>query len=178
MAVVVAMRLDSFDQANFDKDPTLHGARFVTWTSAELSYSIISATIPILKPFVNNLSTNYGGGAASSSNGYGSGYAGRSTGSNLRATQDRKAGSQSFRMTRLGRGKDDAMRSSRAGGISARRNSDSGEHSLVQTPNGIADNDGVRPASKDGASVESEGSQRRIIRKDVTWHVERDGMGM
>ncbi|KAK5674398.1 hypothetical protein LTS10_012786 [Elasticomyces elasticus] len=55
MIVIVALRLASFNQRGFATDPTLYQAEFISWTSTELNYSLISATIPIIRPFVNNL---------------------------------------------------------------------------------------------------------------------------
>lgn len=46
---------------------------FVVWTQTELNYALISATIPMLRPFANNLNTQFGGlGEGESSYAYGS----------------------------------------------------------------------------------------------------------
>ncbi|KAF2166647.1 hypothetical protein M409DRAFT_23278 [Zasmidium cellare ATCC 36951] len=57
----VILRLRSFDQSGFHKDPTLREAKAICWTQVEMDYSIISATILILRPLVSNLVTHYGG---------------------------------------------------------------------------------------------------------------------
>ncbi|KXT15028.1 hypothetical protein AC579_4883 [Pseudocercospora musae] len=44
-------------------DPTLLGAEFVSWSQAELCYSLIASTILVMRPFISNLVTHYGGSA-------------------------------------------------------------------------------------------------------------------
>ncbi|KAK4506415.1 hypothetical protein PRZ48_000145 [Zasmidium cellare] len=61
LVAIVALRLKSFNRSGQTSDPTLLEAEFIVWTSTELNYSVISATFPIMRPFVNNLTTNYGG---------------------------------------------------------------------------------------------------------------------
>ncbi|KAI5358848.1 hypothetical protein Slin14017_G111310 [Septoria linicola] len=55
----VTLRLRSYPAS--DEDPMLDMAEFNTWSQAELTYSLISSTILIMRPFISNLVTNYGG---------------------------------------------------------------------------------------------------------------------
>lgn len=59
---IVALHLAKYSEAGQHEDPTLDESVFIVWTSTELSYSIISATFPILRPLVNNFNTSWGGG--------------------------------------------------------------------------------------------------------------------
>ncbi|KAF2171439.1 hypothetical protein M409DRAFT_50877 [Zasmidium cellare ATCC 36951] len=61
LLAIVALRLKSFSRSGQTDDPTLLEAQFIVWSSTELNYSIIAATFPIMRPFINNLATNYGG---------------------------------------------------------------------------------------------------------------------
>ena len=56
------MRLGSFNQAALSSNPTLREAKYISWTQAELSYAIISATIPTARKLVLNFITYYNGG--------------------------------------------------------------------------------------------------------------------
>lgn len=82
MIVIAALRLCSFRPLGLSTDPTLLEAEFISWTTAETNYSIISATIPILRPLVISLSTHYDGGFGHSD---GSAYADGSTGGYARS---------------------------------------------------------------------------------------------
>lgn len=65
LIVFVVFRLRSYN--NEDRsDPTLKDAEFIAWSQSELTYSLISSTIIIMRPFVNNLVTHYGNDANTS----------------------------------------------------------------------------------------------------------------
>ncbi|ERF77066.1 hypothetical protein EPUS_06284 [Endocarpon pusillum Z07020] len=86
MIVIIAFRLATFDEAGFTTHPTLLEDLFVVWTQAELNYSTISATIPSLRPFMNNLNTQFGGlGQTSNQDDYGFGETGSYQMSNLQS---------------------------------------------------------------------------------------------
>ncbi|KAN0096809.1 hypothetical protein V8E51_015614 [Hyaloscypha variabilis] len=55
-----ALRIHYFFQAFFTTDPSFDGVFFSAWTQTELAYSIISATLPCLKPFMSTISANWG----------------------------------------------------------------------------------------------------------------------
>ncbi|QSZ33169.1 hypothetical protein DSL72_002755 [Monilinia vaccinii-corymbosi] len=58
--IAIAYRLATFDEDGLTKNPTILEDRFIMWTQTELNYSVISAIIPSLRPFVISLSTYYG----------------------------------------------------------------------------------------------------------------------
>ena len=71
MIVPVAFRLTSYDNDHLILDPTFREVSFVVWTQVELHFSIIFATIPVLRPVINSLNTSYSSlGLAGLSNGY------------------------------------------------------------------------------------------------------------
>jgi hypothetical protein len=74
LIVAIACRLVNFDAHGLTTNPTLLQAQYIAWTQTELAYSIIAATLPRLRPFIKNLSTNYGATLANEY-GYGTGYA-------------------------------------------------------------------------------------------------------
>ncbi|KAK5713379.1 hypothetical protein LTR17_017624 [Elasticomyces elasticus] len=167
MIVIVALRLASFNQRGFATDPTLYQAEFISWTSTELNYSLISATIPIIRPFVNNLSTNYGGGQGSS----GHGRAGWSGGSYVRTGSNTKDNS-TFELSSVQRSK--RQRNSDLPGLEGPSYGVQVQGGKSQAP--MTGNGGAREAGNgDATSVDSNDSQKMIIRKDVTWQVEQDG---
>jgi hypothetical protein len=159
MIVVVVIRMTSFDHAGFATDPTLVESRFIAWTSVELNFSIVSATIPMLRSFVTNLSTHFGAGQAAGGLGYGQG------------TSQDKSHASSSRQSRP------VMHS--LPGIELR----SIEHKVPDVPSvpnlsakagfprGPSGNS-VR--DEDRGSIGSDNSRKMIIRKDFTWRVERE----
>jgi hypothetical protein len=56
----MAFRLYYLNIEFSSSDPTLHGVLASVCTQIQLSYTIIAATIPFLRPFMTALSTNYG----------------------------------------------------------------------------------------------------------------------
>lgn len=62
MLILTGLRLASFDQAAFTTDPTLREAKYIAYTQAELSYSVIAATFPTARRMMLNLTTFYNGG--------------------------------------------------------------------------------------------------------------------
>lgn len=173
MIVLAALRLNSFRETGLSIDPTFAETEFLCWTAAELNYSIISATLPILRPLISNLATHYGGGFGQSD---GRTYADGSTGSYMRSRThglgDESIQLQSLERSKAGhvghqvtiqRSQGDGMheRGTNRAYTSARRRSQIGESS-----------------NEDAASVESSDSKRMIIRKDITWVVDHDRQNM
>jgi len=71
--IFTGTRMQNFDKPGFATDPTLREATYICLTQAELSYSIIAATIPAARTLVTDLITYYnGGGFASTQSGDGS----------------------------------------------------------------------------------------------------------
>ncbi|KAK3703659.1 hypothetical protein LTR37_014355 [Vermiconidia calcicola] len=60
--IFTGFRLSSFNQSKFASNPTLYEAQYICWTQAELSYSIMAATIPTARKLVLNFITYYNGG--------------------------------------------------------------------------------------------------------------------
>lgn len=171
MIIAIAFRLKTFSSSGFTVNPTLLQGEFIVWTQTELDYSLISATIPCLRPFVTNLATHYGGfGRSQNADGsYGTNHGSRNVNTN-----------QSYQMNTL---------------KSANRNTISQDHTVTNTRHsGSANLDhGNRadvshvgkkktivkplgyPSEKEDSrrtSLGSNDSQRMIIRKDITWTVE------
>jgi hypothetical protein len=165
MIVVVVIRMSSFDRSGFATDPTLLESRFIAWTSVELNFSIVSATIPMLRSFVTNLSTHFGAGQAAGGLGYGQG-----------SSQDKSHVSS----RRQSRPVMDSMP-----GIELR----SIDHKVPDVPfvpslsannikncqagfsRGPSDSNAK---DEDRGSIGSDNSRKMIIRKDFTWRVERE----
>lgn len=165
MIVIIGFRLKSFETDGLPEDPTLRESQFITWTSAELHYSLVAATIPILRPFMSNLSTNYGAGQGPQGSSYGHGTT-RSNGHSTIRRRDRHTSAQGFEMQSM---------TGRSEGLE--------QHSecSADRPRGGATT--VSPLSysfektKDveTCSTVSNESQKMIIRKDITWQVNRYG---
>jgi len=69
----IIFRLSTFRETKRNTDFFLSEDLFVVWTQTELNYALISATIPMLRPFANNLNTQFGGlGEGESAYAYGS----------------------------------------------------------------------------------------------------------
>ena len=58
--ISVALRLYYLNIEFSSSDPTLHGVLASVCTQIEISYAIIAATTPCLRPFMTALATNYG----------------------------------------------------------------------------------------------------------------------
>ena len=72
MVIFTGTRLRSFSQRDFKTDPTLHEATYIALTQAELSFSIVAATIPVARTLVTDLVTYYNAAGFGSSSGDGS----------------------------------------------------------------------------------------------------------
>nr|POE64918.1 hypothetical protein CFP56_65876 [Quercus suber] len=60
LIAIIGLRLHKFDRVG--SDFSLGNAIYLVLTETQLNYSIISATIPIMRPFFNSLVTHYGVG--------------------------------------------------------------------------------------------------------------------
>lgn len=61
MIIPISFRLVTFHQTGRSSNFTLLDSLFLVWTQTELSYSIVSATIPTMRPFISTLNTHFGG---------------------------------------------------------------------------------------------------------------------
>ncbi|KAM3074424.1 hypothetical protein ACMFMG_002772 [Clarireedia jacksonii] len=171
MIIAIGFRLANFDVVGLTTNPTLLEGAFIVWTQTELNYSIISAIIPSLRPFIKNLSTNYGqelGGRA----GYGTGL---------------EESSANYQLSNLG---SVAGRGSRGLDARHRENPDDYKYEMWANQKDEAvreaykDSDGSSSAIRipalsegnitDRVSLGSSDSRQMIIKKDVTWRVEHD----
>jgi hypothetical protein len=181
MIITIAFRLSTFNKADRITNPTLLEDLFIVWTQTELNYSLTSATIPILRPCVNNLNTQFGGlGQAESGNGYdygsGSGIHVRSNG-NYQMSNLKSVDRSNIR--------DEYAATQSAGGWDRQSNAYSYGISVPRTGVGVSNSHsgGKRNAAKldksreeeingDTTSVGSNDSRRMIIRKDISWKLE------
>lgn len=60
LIIPTVFRWTNLNRNNFATNPTLLESAFYIWTEIEITYSIVSAIIPSLKPFIKDLATNYG----------------------------------------------------------------------------------------------------------------------
>ena len=165
MIVIIAFRLTSFDADGLGEDPTLRESQFITWTSAELHYSVVAATIPILRPFMSNLSTNYGAGQGPESSAYGQGTT-RSYVHSTTRPRDKHTSAQGFEMQSM---------TARSEGIEQHSECRTDRHqSRAKMASSFAYSFDKTKDADTGSTVSNE-SQKMIIRKDITWQVDRDG---
>ena len=167
MIVIIAFRLSSFDADGLSENPTLRESQFITWTSAELHYSVVAATIPILRPFMSNLSTNYGAGQGPESNAYGQGTK-RSHGHSITRPRDKRTSPQGFEMHSI------AAESKEMGQHPGPRTERPQCRAKTASPFGYSFD---KPKDAETGSTASNESQKMIIRKDITWQVDCDGDG-
>jgi hypothetical protein len=139
-------------------DPTFREVIFVVWTQVELHWSIISATIPVLRPVVNNLNTSYSSlGPVVSSTGY--------------------AGSNSvYKLSTLRPSPNLSGRNSAftASSHITEQTLDASAGASASVSNGARVKTTKRRASPSTDSIESHGSEQMIIRKQISWRVEHD----
>ena len=60
LLMIIAFRLQTFPKDGLTANPTLRLVHFIVWTQTELNWSIVSATIPSLRPFLQGFSTYTG----------------------------------------------------------------------------------------------------------------------
>jgi hypothetical protein len=196
--IIIAFRLRSFHQSGLTTDFTFLETIYIALTQTQVNYSLISATIPNLRPIINNLNTHYG--AMGESTLTGSNYNSNSN-SGTRTTVPRSS-RRGSRRSSLGnvlamgplkrlktKGKDGGAKGSSSG-----RGEDWDELPGLETVPSIgtqavetgssahvsANRDAgnsVVPTmhDMDGLSAISGESQRMIIRKEVDIHVHSDG---
>jgi hypothetical protein len=74
LLIFIGFRMYTFDSSAYTRDPFLANASFISWSQAEISASLITATIPTFRNFLKSLSTGFGGIGVSSTDGYIYGY--------------------------------------------------------------------------------------------------------
>ncbi|KAM0723328.1 hypothetical protein Q7P37_001530 [Cladosporium fusiforme] len=158
LIIPITFRLATHDPTGMTRDPTFRSVLFVVWTQVELHLTVITATIPVLRPVINNLNTSYSSlGPSGSSADYGTSQ-GTYKLSNLKKPSSRKAGSEA---TPCG---------------SDVRGAQTLNTALVATS--FAQDVNVKHGTaQDTSSIESHGSEQMIIRKQMSWRVEHDSSG-
>ncbi|KAH0848528.1 hypothetical protein FOPE_02582 [Fonsecaea pedrosoi] len=171
LVIFIAFRLHTFDQSAYTTNPLLRESSFIAWTQSEMSYSLVSATVPIFHNFLKSLSTGFGGMHATS-NGYGYGYG---YGSGNRSHGQHSKG---FQLSTLrSKNKSAAMPS-----VNDDQDGYYGGHPKALTAEQLAGGptasttvqwSGARASRGEAArnSINSDESQRYMIRKDVQWEV-------
>ncbi|KAJ8061953.1 hypothetical protein OCU04_009738 [Sclerotinia nivalis] len=167
MIIAISYRLAKFDANGLTKNPMFLEDEFIIWTQTELNYSVISAIIPSLRPFVKNLSTYYGqelGGRSGYTLENSENYQLSNLGSVLRKDTQQQEGrvredvdpdDYKFRIWANEEGR----------GAKKNKNAGEGSSRLWNETGGEA---------ADGFSVGSSDSQRMIIKKDTTWTIQMD----
>ncbi|KIY04000.1 uncharacterized protein Z520_00692 [Fonsecaea multimorphosa CBS 102226] len=167
LIIFIAFRLHTFSQSGYTTNPLLREATFAAWTQSELSYSLVSATMPIFHNFLKSLSTGFGGMHATSHGyGYGSGTGSRAHGQDSKGFQLSmlRSKNKSAAMPSMNDDRDEfygqakAMTAEQLGGAPA-------ASTTVQWSGG------VRGSNGETTSINSDESQRYMIRKDVQWEV-------
>ena len=155
--IPIAFRLATYDSAGLTVDPTFKEVLFAVWTQVELHFSIISATIPVLRPVANNLNTSYSslGLVVSSSS-----YAGSSSGYKL----------STLRSASKITGRSNALHSSNR---ATWETPDTSAGSSAFVDHGTQTRNVERRVDPETESIESHSSEQMIIRKQISWRVER-----
>lgn len=190
MFIAIGFRLYAFDEAGLTVNPTLLESVFIVWTQAELNFSIVAATVPVLRRFVSGLATYYG---ALDQN-----KATDGTGHELRSDSEfpvspltsgiKSANRDGCRPPLLTENPPSTKRFSFA---RAEQNRGYGvlaepvqnwpiasnmDQQNLSKPTNFTGNEGITSTyvvARDSNSLVSNDSQQMIIKKDVTWTVER-----
>jgi hypothetical protein len=91
LIVIIAFRLHTFNYNNLTTNFTFYESLYVTLTQTQVNYSLISATIPNLRPMIKHLNTHYGAMAESTITGSNSGSTSRSRNTTVRSVNNRKS---------------------------------------------------------------------------------------
>jgi hypothetical protein len=173
--VPAAFRLHYLSEALNSSNFTLDITYEAVCKQVEISYAIIAATLPCLRPFMVATATNYGApaeGHKTKTGSYGKAYA-RSGSSNKSSRRNRDQGSAGFSLTsfsrKLGTGlhseKNNASTVDGDNSAHIRRMDSHGEHTATVVASHMP---------RDTRSIESSESKQMIIRKDVEYAVEYD----
>ena len=170
-----AFRLHYLSEALNSSNFTLDITSEAVCKQVEISYAIIAATLPCLRPFMVATATNYGApaeGHKTKTGTYGKAYA-RSGSSNKSSRRNRNQSAAGFSLTNLTRKLGSGLHSEKNN--TSMVNGDDSAHTC-----GI-DSHGKHTATvvashmpRDTRSIESSESKQMIIRKDVEYAVEYD----
>ena len=176
MIIPIAFRVATFDERGWNTDPMFHEDLFIVWTQAELSYSVIAATIPTLRPMMNNLNTHFGG-LGNGSGGYGYGY--------------RRNETDDYQMSNMGTVNNSKIRDQHSvkKAVTTLEGRDAAYTHDVWAPSTGAEVNSSQIGGKrnkgkqvggDATSVKSNDSRQMFIRKDMSFHIayeDQEAMG-
>ncbi|KAK6399015.1 hypothetical protein LTR65_000573 [Meristemomyces frigidus] len=170
LIIAIALRIASFSTSGLTTNFTIAEDLYVVWTVTEINYALISATIPILRPFINSLSTHYGIGAATEYSVSGS----RSQGNAYALSTLKSGGGQ--RVSRFQNTLTSGNRAERGVPLTFESSSNTFAYAgkNVANASSSAERGAVRGKDVDKDSIGSNDSQRMIIRKNVEFTVQRD----
>ncbi|RFU35677.1 hypothetical protein B7463_g743, partial [Scytalidium lignicola] len=151
--IFIGYRLATFNSKGLSTNHTFLEDKFIVWTQSELYYSIITATIPSIRPFIKTLATSYGVNLT------------QPRGSGSGNTFEYPFGSHIYQLNSLRpQGKVDDYQYR----IWSQNKSEN------QTVNGETITSKNRAGVSDNISIESSDSKKMIIKKDATWEVIAD----
>lgn len=167
LVVAIAYRLHTFPESGLTEDPSFELVAFVVWTQAELYWSIISATIPSMRPFLRGLSTTE------------TAIFDASTDPAARAEYELSKMRSGSRFSRFTARISSAKRSQHSQTQEPIEMNPIPEKSADELPKGKLSRMGghLGPSmrvERDSIDSGSNESQHMIIRKDITWTVDRD----
>lgn len=169
--IPIIFHLRTFDEFGRASNVTIVDTLFIVWTQTELNYAIIAATIPVLRPFTNNLNTQFGGlGESETAYGYNS--------------QESKSQSKTIKSYELSQLRSRQSRSDAKTGASkltaptfAPAAEYAYEVSVSRRYSGQATEEAESEiAHRDTRSLTSNGSERLMITKAVAYAVEEEAV--
>ncbi|KAJ9612102.1 hypothetical protein H2200_003699 [Cladophialophora chaetospira] len=165
LIIFIALRLHTFDQSGYTTNPLIRETNFIAWTQSEMTYSLISATVPIFHNFLKSLSTGFGGLGVSNAYGYGSGCHSLQHGRNTTGYQLSKLRSKNKSAAMPSTNDDQEESFGHAKALTAQQ--------LAGTPaaSTTVQWSGNTRSNGETTSINSNESQRYMIRKDVQWEV-------
>jgi hypothetical protein len=171
LVIAIAFRLATFDASGYTTNPTLFEDLFIVWTQTELNYSIMSATIPALRPVMNNLNTQFGGlGPDADGPGYGYGYGNQSQHyqlSNLRSADRSHHSKEEYPSAKQSAAALDGRDVAYSCDVWVPGTE--GEGPNRERENGVQRK--TKQGGGDATSVDSNDSRQMIIRKDTSFQV-------
>lgn len=164
LVVAIAFRIVTFNQIGITTNPFLTQAPFIAWTQAQLSYSLVSATVPTFQNFLKTLHTGFGGIGAGGHYGYGYGYPSRGpTGQNVSEAYQLSKVDPSTNPSTIHEEEHDDEFSPQSQPVANHHRSELSEE--------ISVNPRPSDAAADATSIGSDRSERLMIRKNVQWTV-------
>lgn len=177
MIIAIAFRISSFNISGFTSNPLFLEIPYLCWTQTEMNFSLISATIPALRPLVKNLNTQFGGLGPEESQ-YGQG-------SNIDSKTHKSTNRIGSRLASFGRSQ---QRSQQRSQVSSHENEDNIEmvpavhaitsperlHAHTPGTNIVTTGTDAKANSTDATSISSNESRQMMIKKEMVWEVRHE----